>query len=85
MALTALEAMEIAKQLGRTGQDRGMRTLPRMRAVHPDYGGGFAVEQIPICQCRTDLSPFDEKGRGNNCRRGPAGGVCGNCGGAIPE
>lgn len=82
--LTDKEAQEIVKQLGRTAQARGMRTLPRPRLVAPDYGGGFVIEQIDICRCKIDPQPFDPDGRGKDCRRGPAGGVCGNCGGA-PE
>lgn len=85
MPLTNAEAQEIVRQLGRTGQTRGMRTLPRMRAVHPDYGGGYEIEQIPVCECKIDPQPFAADGRSKDCRRGLAGGVCGNCGGAIPE
>lgn len=70
MNLTGKEAQEIARQLSWTARARGMNTLPRPRKVAPDYGGGFIVEQIPICECQD--------------RRGPHEGVCGNCGGAIP-
>ncbi len=70
MALTDKEALEITRQLSHTAQDRGMKTLPRMRRVAPEYGGGLAIEQLPLCEC--------------DGRRGPATGVCGNCGGAIP-
>lgn len=85
MGMTDREAQETVRQLSHTAQDRGMRTLPRQRRVAPEYGGGFAVDTIPICQCKIDPQPFDATGRGKDCRRGPAGGVCGNCGGAIPE
>jgi hypothetical protein len=85
MPLTHQEAQEITRQLGRTAQASGMHTLPRQRAIHPDYGGGFVIEQVARCLCRIEAEPFDAAGAGKNCRRGPAGGVCGNCGGAIPE
>lgn len=36
---------------------------------------------LPICRC--PLTPWTPASR--DYRRGPAGGVCGNCGGAIPS
>lgn len=70
MPLTDKEAQELVRQQSQMARDRGMRTLPRPRLVHPDYGGGFVLEMTPICVCAG--------------RRGPPDGVCGNCGGAIP-
>lgn len=36
---------------------------------------------LPVCHC--PVAPWTPESR--NYRRGPAGGVCGNCGGAIPS
>jgi len=59
------------------------KTLPRTERLP---GGGIKVHQLPLCDC--DVWPFgsepDKPPYNPSYRRGPPGGVCGCCGGAIP-